>query len=308
MAGALIFSENYDLVLELASAARHMGASPIYTLVINNPAQAQEIAKRGLDVLSIDNPDLFTADIANTASALVQAAEKLDLDTVLLSSDRRGKELAGRVAQARDAGCLTDVKSIAVENDQTVVARNSLGGATVATQVIKSPLQVLAISPRAFAAAADQGGGNMQSLDISILAPTVRVLATHRKGDGSIDLQAAERLVVVGQGVENQEDLVYVDQVARALKAETACSKPVASDKKWFEEDRIIGLSGKICKPALALVLGVSGQVQFTVGVRDAQLIVSINKDENAFMNKLADYVLIADLHECLPELARILG
>jgi len=82
----------------------------------------------------------------------------------------------------------------------------------------------------------------------------------------------------------------------------------VASDKKWFDEDRIIGLSGKICKPALALVLGVSGQVQFTVGVRDAQLIVSINKDENAFMNKLADYVLIADLHECLPELARILG
>lgn len=308
MAGTLIFSENSAYVRELVSAARQMGVNPICALVINNQSQAQQLSKLGLDVYTIDKPDLSTYDTANTASALAQVAEKLSLDTVLLSSDRRGKELSGRLAQAGNAGCLTDVKSLEVDNGQIVVARNSLGGATVVTQLIKPSLQVIAISPRAFAAAEDSTDGSIQSIDVDIPAPTVNLLATHRKSGNNIDLQAAERLVIVGQGVENQDDLAYVEELAKALGAETACSKPVASDKKWLDEDRIIGLSGKICKPALALILGVSGQVQFTVGVREAQVVVSINKDENAFMNKIADYVLIADLHECLPELARTLG
>ena len=68
------------------------------------------------------------------------------------------------------------------------------------------------------------------------------------------------------------------------------------------------GLSGKICKPELAIILGVSGQVQFNVGIRDAKTIVSINNDEKAYMNQMADYVLIADLKEVLPELKKAIG
>ncbi|WP_276662708.1 FAD-binding protein, partial [Syntrophomonas wolfei] len=89
---------------------------------------------------------------------------------------------------------------------------------------------------------------------------------------------------------------------------EIACSKPVASDKKWLGEERIVGLSGKICKPQLAIILGVSGQVQFTVGIRDAGTIISINNDEKALMNNMADYVMIADLKEVLPDLNKALG
>jgi electron transfer flavoprotein alpha subunit len=99
-----------------------------------------------------------------------------------------------------------------------------------------------------------------------------------------------------------------VEKIARSLGAVVACSKPVASDKKWLPEDRIVGLSGKICKPQLALVLGVSGQVQFTVGVREARVVASINIDENAYMNKISDYVLVADLRDVLPELVNALA
>lgn len=307
MTGILIYSENTGLALELATAAQQMDAGQICALVINNGQQAEELSAKGLAVYSINGPDLSAADTANVASAVVQVAEKNRLDTIVLSSDRRGKELAGRVAQAMDAGCLTDVKGLANENGQMAFVRNALGGATVAMQTIKTPQRVIAISPRAFAPAAGTAGGSIHAAEITVPAATVRLLDTHGKTGDTVDLQAAERLVVVGQGVEDHADLAIAEQVAQALKAEIGCSKPVASDKKWFAEDRIIGLSGKICKPALAVILGVSGQVQFTVGIREAQVVVSINNDENAFMNKIADYVLIADLHEALPELASAL-
>ena len=87
-----------------------------------------------------------------------------------------------------------------------------------------------------------------------------------------------------------------------------ACSKPVATDKKWLSEERVIGLSGKQCKPDLAILLGIYGQVQFTVGIRDAKTIVAVNSDENAVINQMADYVLTADLHEVVPELISLLA
>ncbi|NMC27480.1 MAG: electron transfer flavoprotein subunit alpha/FixB family protein [Syntrophomonadaceae bacterium] len=308
MAGTLIFSENPALVLELATAALEMDSGPVYALVINNGPQAEKLSNHGLAVLSVDEPGMSSFDTAGCAQAVAQTAGQKDLSMVLLSSDRRGKELAGRVAEAMHAGCLTDVKGFSLEGGQLAFTRNSLGGATLATQAIKTPAQVVAVSPRAFAPIAPTATGSIEAVKINVPASAVKLVETRSKAGDTVDLQAAERLVVVGQGVEDQSDLALVEQVAQALKAEIGCSKPVATDKKWYPEERIIGLSGKICKPALALILGVSGQVQFTVGVREAQVIVSVNNDENAFMNKIADYVLVADLKEALPELVRQLG
>ena len=99
-----------------------------------------------------------------------------------------------------------------------------------------------------------------------------------------------------------------VEELANKLGGQVACSKPVATDKKWLSEERVIGLSGKQCKPDLAILLGISGQVQFTVGIRDAKTIVAVNSDENAVINQMADYVLTADLHEVVPELISLLA
>jgi electron transfer flavoprotein alpha subunit len=98
------------------------------------------------------------------------------------------------------------------------------------------------------------------------------------------------------------------ESLAQSLGGVVACSKPLATDKKWLSEDRVIGLSGKLCKPDLALLFGISGQVQFTVGIRDAKTIVAVNTDENATINQMADYILTADMHEIIPELNRLLG
>jgi electron transfer flavoprotein alpha subunit len=299
------------LTLELASAARQIAAAEggeICALTVNDDQQAVELSAMGLKVCSISSSGLSTADVACLADALQKVADQLGVSTVLLSSGRRGKELAGRLAEAWDAGCLTDVKGFSIEGGQVASVRNALGGATVATQVIKSPRRVIALSPKSFAPVEGAGGGSILPIEVSVSPPSVKLLETRSKAGGLVDIQEAERLVIVGQGVEKQEYLAVVEKIARSLGAVVACSKPVASDKKWLPEDRIVGLSGKICKPQLALVLGVSGQVQFTVGVREARVVASINIDENAYMNKISDYVLVADLRDVLPELVNALA
>jgi len=306
MAAILIYSDKTKLALELLSAAKLIAKNNGYTiktLSINDDDQAKELAAKGAETYKIINPELSLSDTAAMAAALMQAAEKLDVATVLLSSNRRGKELAGRLAQAINAGCLTDVKSITMENGNIQCVRNVWGGATVAVQQITSDKQVIAISPKAFATADDEVGGSINECAVDIKPAGIKLIETRGKAGDSVDIEAAEILVVVGQGVESQENLPIIREIAKKLGAEVACSKPVATDKKWFGEERIVGLSGKICKPELAIILGVSGQVQFTVGIRDAKTIVSINNDEKAYMNQIADYVLVADLKEVIPEL-----
>lgn len=309
MAKIIVYSEKTQLALELLTAAKNI-CTDIYTdilmITVNDEKQAVELAAQGLAVCNLIAPAVHAADTAGMSMILQKAADQLGIKVILLASNRRGKELSGRLAQAWGAGCLTDVKTIQNNNEQLIFTRNTLGGATVATQRIQSEKKVIAVSPRSFAAWSQTGQGSIHDMEIAAVS-SIEVVEVKEKAADSVDIQAADRLIVVGQGIENQEQLALVEKIARALDAEVACSKPVATDRKWFAEDRIIGLSGKICKPELAITLGVSGQVQFMVGIRESKTIISINNDENADLNKMADYVLAADLNQVLPEMEKAL-
>jgi len=310
MAAILLYTDQEKLAPELLTAARLLAGetgSEIKAVAINNEALAQDLAGRGAAVCLISDAAILSADTAAVASALCQAAEKLDASIVLLSSDRRGKELAGRLAQKLGAGSLADVSGLKAENGKVQCTRNTLGGATVATQQIETGKAVIALAARSFEAAPQQAGGKVTELAVADAVPSVRLIETRSKAGDAVDLQAAQVLVIVGQGVE-KEDFPVAENIAKLLGGEIACSKPVATDKKWLPEDRIIGLSGKKCKPQLAIIFGVSGQVQFTVGIRDASTIVAVNSDENAFMLQMADYAMVADAKGVLEELNRALG
>jgi len=301
MAGILIFSDKTNLALELLTAANSISSSngDIKAVTINNDEQAQALSEAGANVYRINAAELILADVSAVAAALGQAAAELGSDIILLSSNRRGKELAGRLAQVIGAGCLTDVNSLEAADGKTTCNRNALGGATVANQYLKADKQVIAIAPKSFTPAAG-GSGSINDLSVEVKPSAVKLLEVKTKAGDSVDVEAAEVLVAVGQGLNSKDDLAMVEELAKLLGGEVACSKPVATDKKWLSEDRVIGLSGKICKPQLAIILGISGQVQFTVGIRDAKTIVSINTDENATINSLSDYVLTTDLHEAV--------
>lgn len=307
MATVLIYSDKNTLALELLTAAREIGAAAIKAVTINDNESAQVLANSGAEVFNIENAELNLADTAAVADALAQAVNQLGTEVVLLSSNRRGKELAGRLAQIISAGCLTDVTALQVNGDRIECQRNALGGATVATQAITHSKKVIAIRPRTFDAAAAGAAGNVGSLQIEVRPSAVKLVEVRSKAGDSVDIEAAEILVAVGQGMESQDDLPLAEELAKKLGGEVACSKPVATDKKWLSEERVIGLSGKKCKPQLALLLGISGQVQFTVGIRDARVIASVNTDENAGINQMSDYILTADLKQVLTDLNQAL-
>jgi len=306
MATVLIYSDKTNMALELLTAARQISGA-VKAVTINDSQAAQELASAGAEVYNIEQPDINLADAAVAASVLAQAVEQLQADTVLLSSNRRCKEYAGRLAQIIDAGCLTDVTALQVNGDQIECQRNALGGATVATQTITAPRKVIAIRPKTFEAAAAGSGGSVNSLQVNVPPSAVKVLEVRGKEGDTVDIEAAEILVVVGQGMESKDDLPMAEELARKLGGEVACSKPVATDKKWLSEERVVGLSGKKCKPQLALLFGISGQVQFTVGIRDAKVIVSVNTDENASINQMSDYIMTADLKQVLADLNKAL-
>lgn len=310
MAAILIYSEKNLLAEELLTAARYLAgqtAVEVKAVCINNDEQAAQLADKGAAVYHIKNEKINLFDTVAVASSLEQAARKLDVSIVLLASNRRGKELAGRLAQKLQAGCLTDVNGLTVVNGKIQCSRNALSGAVVATQQIESAVKVIALAPRTFETAVTETGGNIQELNIAASSSLLKLVDSRSKAGDAVDIAAAEILVIVGQGVE-EEGLELAKRIAEALGGAIACSKPVATDKKWLPEERIVGLSGKICKPQLAIILGVSGQVQFTVGIRDANTIVAINNDENAYILQMADYAMIADLKQVMPELSDLLG
>jgi electron transfer flavoprotein alpha subunit len=308
MAGFLVFSENNDLALELVTAANSLKAVAVSACTINNNEQAQALAATGIQVYAVNDEDLLMADVGAIAAAVSQVADKAGADTVLLASNRRGKELAGRLAQVMDAGCLTDVTALSIEVERILCQRNALGGATVATQYIDAGRKVIAIRPRTFEAAAGAGTGAVDEVEVEVKKSGVTVLEFKSRAGDSVDIEAAEVLIAVGQGLNSKDDLSAVEELAKKLGGEVACSKPVATDKGWLSEERIIGLSGKKCKPELAILMGISGQVQFTVGIRDAKTIVAINSDENASINQMADYIITADLHDVVAEMNQKLG
>jgi electron transfer flavoprotein alpha subunit len=300
MAEVIVYSANPELALELISAARLINEQ-VAALSINDDELAQTLSQAGARAIKITHPDLTVSDTAAVAAAIKQVLDKLQADVVLLSSDRRGKELAGRLAQLMGAGCLTDVAALEVKGGQIECRRNALGGATVAVQSIEGP-QLIAIRPRSYPAA-EAAAGSLEEMAVDIQASGVKVVDFKAKAGDTVDIEAAEILVAVGQGLEDEGQLAGVHDLAAKLGGEVACSKPLATDKKWLSEERIIGLSGKKCKPQLALLFGISGQVQFTVGIRDAKVIVAVNTDENAAINYMADYIMQADLHQIIQEL-----
>jgi electron transfer flavoprotein alpha subunit len=116
----------------------------------------------------------------------------------------------------------------------------------------------------------------------------------------AVDLSQAERIVAVGRGIKGQENLKLAEQLAQAMGAEIAASRPIC-DSGWLPMDRQIGSSGQTVAPKLYVALGISGAIQHLVGMKGSRTIVAINKDPEAPIFEIADYGIVGDLFEIVP-------
>ncbi len=308
MTAILVYSEQTDTALELLGAARTLAPRlglTVSAAALGADADAAALAAHGAaPVYVCAEPALGGLDTAVVAQALAHIVEQAGASVVLLGSTRRGRELGGRLAQRLGAGCVTDAISLSVEDGALVAGRYNLGGATVQAEAITTPVQVVAVMPKIFEAgeAGAAGGDNIVTVSPGLAAPAVKVVDRRPKEGQAVDLAAAPRIVGVGRGLAKRDDLPLGEGLAVALGAELACTKSLA-DFGWMADDRIVGLSGAKTAPDMYLAVGISGQVQHTVGIAQARIIAVVNQDKDAPIFALADYGVVGDLYKLVPAL-----
>lgn len=243
---------------------------------------------------------------AETYAFIVSEVAKADgRDIILINSTRLGKETAGRVAQRIQAGCITDAIGLVSKGQDIVVDRYALGGNTVSSEIIRTQKKVISVMPRTFEAQPGPVQGKVQRIDLKIPSSRVERVERRKKVGESVNIESAETLVCVGKGMANKDDLGMVRELCTALRGELGCTRALSSDFHWISEDRMVGISGKRCKPKLNVSIGVSGQIQHTVGISGSKLIVAINKDKEAPIFKIADYGIVGDLYQIVPKLVQ---
>lgn len=302
MADVLVFSEQDSVVFELLSGARALsGSIAVAVLGTRDPSAFFAFGAGEAYVSQASQLEQYSAEVY--AEALAQIARASNARTVLIGSTKRGKELSGRVAQKLECGAVTDAIGMSVRDGKLTVQRYALGGNTIATDMITTECQVIAVMPKTFEATQQPTEGKVITVALELLNPRVRVTERKPKAAATANLEDADTLVVVGKGFGKKEDLAIAEALAQALHAEIGCTRSLSSDYHWLGEDRMIGISGKKCKPRVMVSVGVSGQIQHTVGILGSKIIVAINKDKSAPIFKIADYGIIGDLYQVVPHL-----
>jgi electron transfer flavoprotein alpha subunit len=148
------------------------------------------------------------------------------------------------------------------------------------------------------------GSAPLETFTPQIAADRIRAKPQEpfREAARAVDLTAADRIVSVGRGIQEQDKIALIEELAKALNAELAASRPIC-DNGWLPMERQVGSSGQTVSPKLYLAVGISGAIQHLVGMKGAKTIAAINKDAEAPIFEVADYGIVGDLFEVVPAL-----
>jgi electron transfer flavoprotein alpha subunit len=225
---------------------------------------------------------------------------------ILVASTKRGRETAGRLAGALDLPITTGVSRVRIDGDGVHVDREALSGNAVAAERIVRRPAIVAVQPGATAPDAPVlGTVERKARSVSASTALTERIEGRAKPGGQLEIEKAERIVTIGRGLKKKEDLGLIEALARSLRAEVGCTRPIAAEAGWLTDDHWIGLTGHRVRPKLYLAVGVSGAVQHLVGMRSAQVVVAVNKDPNAPIFAQADYRIVGDLYQVVPALTK---
>ena len=311
--GVWVFSENADLTLEMLGKGREIadkvGAELAAVVIGSNAADwANDLVKYGADkVYLVDNAMFGRFQAEAYLSVLHNLVVNYKPETVLIGSTKNGKPLAARLATRLEVGCVPDCSRLGVdEKGRLVGERITYGGNAVAKLTFKTKPQIVTVPSRAFEKPQPkERSGQVVKLDLKAEQAKTEVVETKPLETSSVRIEEAEAIVSCGRGLEKKEDRVLLDELAAVLCGQVGCSRPLAEDRKWFSE--WVGLSGHKVKPKLYIACGISGVIQHVAGIRDAKVVVAINKDEQAPIFEVADYGVVGNLYEILPALKEAL-
>ena len=293
-----------------AIAAAQQAGRPVRVALLGTGlnALAAELAAADVEeIVTVEHDALaaYTAD--GYVLALASLAKSEQPAHLYFAHTYQTRDFAPALAARLNAPIVTDVTAVKKLGDGFVYTRPVFQGKLNADVIASGPaphlvtLQIGAFRADAVVRKAS-GAAGVRALAATIEASAIRQKpeAPFKEAKQAVDLSQAERIVAIGRGIKNQENLPLAQQLAQAMGAEVAASRPIC-DSGWLPMDRQIGSSGQTVAPKLYVALGISGAIQHLVGMKGSRTIVAINKDPEAPIFEIADYGIVGDLFEVVP-------
>lgn len=307
----LIYAESAEgkfkkVALELASYAKKVAETlnTTVTAVTINAGDVSELSKYGVDkVLKVTNEQLATFSAKAYADVIKQAAQKEDSKVVILSSTTDSIYLSSLVAVGLEAGFASNVVGLPVSTAPFQVKRTAFSNKAFNTTEINTEVKVLGIAKNSYGIFENTSSLTEEDFNPTIDANDFGVKVTSvEKSSGKISIADADIVVSAGRGMKGPENWGMIEELAGVLGAATACSKPV-SDLGWRPHGEHVGQTGKPVATNLYIAVGISGAIQHIAGINSSKVKVVINSDPEAPFFKVADYGIVGDAFEIVPQL-----
>ena len=268
---------------------------------------AGELASKKLEkVYAVDHALLKDYTPDGYTAALRQLVEQVKPSLVLFPHTYQVRDFLPKLATSLGKVAVSDVVSHRIDSGALLLVRQLFQGKVNADIRFSGEGPNFA-SLQAGAYRADllaEGSAAVENFAPNLASGDIRTkpLELFRESQRAVDLGAAEIIVSVGRGIKEAENIPIVQQLADALGAELAASRPIC-DAGWLPMERQVGSSGQTVAPKMYLAVGISGAIQHLVGMKGSRTVVAINKDSNAPIFEVADYGIVGDLFQVVPEL-----
>ena len=270
---------------------------------------AQEIIERGADkVYVLDHPvfEHFVDEVYTYA--LTELIKKEKPNKLLMPASIIGRSFSSRVAISAQTGITADATELSINPKTRMLhaTRPSFGGNLMATILCERHRPEMAtVRPMSFPQAPKQPGRKGQIVNVPVDPSkwnirTKFVKFDEEKGEASIDISSAEKIVAGGRGLGKPDGFKIIEELAKEVGAAVGASRPVV-DAGWIPYRHQVGLTGRTVRPKLYIACGISGQIQHLAGMSSSEFIVAINKDPEAPLMKLASLSVEGDLYELIP-------
>lgn len=303
-----------DTALEMIAAAGKLNPDALVTAVVAGSgaeldAVCSEVASSFTDTWKIDNKALTYINAEVLRGMLIRILPKDGI--VLVPHDHFGMDLAPGLSIKLDASYLPDAVDFEGIDDGKLKAVREEYSGQVSTHVICdiSEGAVITVRPGSFKADESKtANGHIvdktaEAMEGDLTGGARRFLKVVEADIGDVDITKSDILVSVGRGIEDEDNLESIFDLAKAMGADVSCSRPIV-DAKWLEKSRQVGTSGQTVKPKVYMALGISGSFQHMGGIKGSPFIVAINKNPKAPIFHFADVGIVEDIIDFAPELA----
>ena len=304
----LVFADSSEgkfkkTAFEVVSYGKKVAAqldSNLVVLTING-GDATELYTYGAEkVVEVKN-DIASFNAKAYASIITEVANVNGADTVIIDSSIDGFTVAPLVAVALEAGYASNVVGLPTSTSPFTVKRIAFSNKGFNNTEILTAKKVIGVAKNSYGAHENAVSGVVESFDATLPALGVKLESVH-KASGTISIADADIVVSAGRGLKGPENWGMVEELATVLGAATACSKPV-SDLGWRPHGEHVGQTGKPVASNLYIAIGISGAIQHLAGINASKVKVVINTDPDAPFFKAADYGIVGDAFEFVPQL-----